>query len=289
MNTMTDQFEQNLREAFSYRDAQLDTNAIARLRAHDYRSRQHRVRRLPAFGALGATGLAAAAGVIVALGSSAAPAFAGWHAKPTTPAAGQLNQAAQTCGQGLGSPALTDSRGPYTASIYAQSDMSDLCLTGNGISMDSSWTSRQPPSLAPDGVQYGGGGMRDSAGNALTVSYGRTGDAVTGVTIELSDGSSVQATVSNGWFLAWWPGSVSAKQAEITTATGTNTVTYPATPTLTCPTQAPCSVGYGYGGGGKGAGNSSMTTRGSANTSMGGGSSASSSTAGTSSSSVASK
>ena len=37
MKTMTDQLEQNLREAFSYRDAQLDPEAIARLRANDYR------------------------------------------------------------------------------------------------------------------------------------------------------------------------------------------------------------------------------------------------------------
>src|SRR5579859_6873348 len=106
MNTMTDQLERNLRDAFSYRDAQLNTEAIARVRAHDYRPRRHRVRRLPAFGALGATGIAAAAGVIVALGSSAAPAFAGWQATPANPPTSQLNQTAQTCGQGLGSPVL---------------------------------------------------------------------------------------------------------------------------------------------------------------------------------------
>lgn len=265
---MTDQLEQNLREALSYRDAQLDTDAIARLRAQDYRPRRHRVRRLPAFGALGATGLAAAAGVIVALGSSAAPAFAGWNATPTAPAAGQLGQAAQACGQGLGSPVLTESRGPYTAAIYASSDTSDVCLAGNGVSMSSSTTSQQKGSLPADGIQFGGHGMRDTSGDALTLSVGRVGSGVTAVSLALSDGSSVQATVSDGWYLAWWPGNVTATQAQVTTASGTNTVTYPATPAQNCPSKAPCASGYAFGGGVvKGSGSSSMTINGSSSSS----------------------
>jgi hypothetical protein len=77
-----------------------------------------------------------------AFGSSAAPAFAGWQVTPTTPGPGQLAQAAQACGQDLGSPVLTDSRGPYTAAIYATS-------AGQ--------------------IQIDGGGTRASAGNALTL------------------------------------------------------------------------------------------------------------------------
>ena len=38
----------------------------------------------------------------------------------------------------------------------------------------------------------------------LTV--GRVGTDVTGVTLVLGDGTSVQATVTNGWYAAWWPG-----------------------------------------------------------------------------------
>src|SRR5579875_2156030 len=191
---MTDRLEQNLREAFSYRDAQLDTAAIARLRTRDYRPPRRRVRRLPAFAALGASGLAAIAGVIFALGSSAAPAFAGWQATPTTPATGQLAQAAEACGQGLGNPVLSESRGPYTAAIYAQADTSAVCLSGNGVSMQASSTSSpasgKSPTLAADAIQFGGGGMHDTAGDALTLADGRIGSAVTGVTIDLSDGSS---------------------------------------------------------------------------------------------------
>ncbi|MCL2419200.1 MAG: hypothetical protein FWD04_07900 [Conexibacteraceae bacterium] len=248
---MPDQLEEHLRDAFSYRAAQLDPDSIARLSAIDYRPRRRRIRRAPAFGALGLTGAAAAAaGVIVALGSSAAPAFAGWQATPTKPAPSQVSRAIQNCGQNMGSPVLTDSRGPYTAAIYDNGNTSSVCLGGNGISMSSTSTSATPVSVAPGQIQAGGGGQRDSAGNALTLADGHIGAGVTAVTIDLSDGSSVQATVSNGWYMAWWPGSVTAAKAEVTTASGTNTITFPSAPAMTCPSgSSNCSVGYGYGGG----------------------------------------
>jgi hypothetical protein len=249
---MPDQLEQSLREVLSQRAAQVDPDSIARLRAVDYHPRRRRIRKLPAIGALGATGLAAAVAAIVTLGSSAAPAFAGWQSTPTTPAPGQLAHAAQACGQDLGSPVLTDSRGPYTAYIYADSTTSDLCLRGNGVSMSSSSTSVAPTSVAAGQIQVGGGGTRDSAGKALTLVDGRTGAGVTAVTIERSDGSSVQATVANGWYLAWWPGTVSATDARITTASGTSTAAFPSAPALpapACPSGSRCAAGYSFSSG----------------------------------------
>jgi hypothetical protein len=254
---MPDQLEQSLREALSHRAAQLDPGSIARLQAIDYHPRRRRIRKLPAIGALGLSGAAATIAAIVTLGSSAAPAFAGWQPTPTTPAPGQLAQAVQACGQDLGSPVLTDSRGPYTASIYADSTTGDVCLSGNGISMSSSSTSAAAASVAAGQIQAGGGGMRDSAGNALTLVDGRIGAGVTAVTIERSDGSSVQATVAGGWYLAWWPGTISATNAEVTTASGTNTVALPSTPVLpapACPSGSHCAAGYSYGSGGAGGG-----------------------------------
>ena len=247
---MPDQLEQDLREALSQRAAQLDPDSLARLSAIDYHPRSRRLRKLPAISALGATGIAAAVAAIVTLGSSAAPAFAGWRATPSNPAPGQLAQAAEACGQGLGSPVLIDSRGPYTAAIYADSTTSDVCLSGNGVSMSSSSTSAAPASVTAGRIQLDGGGTRDSAGNALTLVDGRTGAGVTGVTIKRSDGSSVQATVANGWYLAWWPGTVAATTAEVTTTSGANTVAFPSTPTLSapaCPSGAHCAAGYSFG------------------------------------------
>jgi hypothetical protein len=260
---MSDSLEQSLREALSQRATQLDPASIARLRAVDYHPRRHRIRKLPAISALGATGIAAAV-AIVTLGSSAAPAFAGWQSTPTTPAPGQLANAAQACGQDLGSPVLSDSRGPYTASIYSDSTTSDVCLSGNGVSMSSSSTSAARASVAAGQIQIGGGGTRDAAGDALTLVDGRTGAGVTAVTIHRSDGSSVQATVANGWYLAWWPGTVTARNAEITTASGTSTAEFPSTPALpapSCPSGAHCAVGYSFNSdsGAQPAGQSTMT------------------------------
>jgi hypothetical protein len=261
---MPDQLERSLREALSQRAAQLDPDSIVRLQAIDYHPRR-RVRRLPAIGALGVTGTAAAVAAVATLGSSAAPAFAGWRSTPTTPAPGQLAQAAQACGQGLGTPVLTDSRGPYTASIYADPTTSDLCLSGNGVSMSSSDTSVAPASVAPGHIQLGGRGIRDSAGDALTLVDGRIGPGVSAVTIERSDGSSVQATVANGWYLAWWPGTVAPMNAQVTTASGTSTEAFPSTPALPapdCPSGTQCAAGYSFGSAGAGAGQSRMTVDG---------------------------
>jgi len=252
MNAMPDELEQNLREALSQRAAQLDPDLIARLSAIDYRPRRRRFGIVSAVSAVCVGGAVAALTAVFALSSGAAPAFAGWQATPTRPAPGQLAQAAQACGQDLGSPVLTDSRGPYTASIYADSTTSDLCLSGNGVSMSSRSTSVAPVSVAPGQIERDGGGTRDSAGHALTLVDGRIGAGVTAVTIERSDGSSVQATVASGWYLAWWPGTVAATNAEVTTASGTSTVAFPSTPALpapTCPSGAHCAAGYSFGGG----------------------------------------
>ena len=251
---MPDQLEQSLREAMSQRAAQLDPDSIARLRAIDYHPRQRRIGTLPAIGALAATGVAASVAVVVALGSSAAPAFAGWQATPTTPPTGVPAPPGHACGEASGresgSPVLIDSRGPYTAMIRADSTTSDVCLSGNGVSMSSSSTSAAPVSLAAGKIELEGGGTRDSAGHALTLVDGRTGAGVTAVMIERSDGSSVQATVANGWYLAWWPGTAAARKAVVRSTSGTSTVAFPSAPGLgapNCPSGGHCASGYAFG------------------------------------------
>ena len=262
---MPDQLEQSLREALSQRAAQLDPNSIARLSAIDYRPRRRRFGVVSAVSAVGVGAAAAALAAVFALSSGAAPAFAGWKAAPTSPAPGQLAQAAQACGRDLGNPVLTDSRGPYTASIYADSTTSDVCLSGNGVSMSSRSTSATPVRVAAGQIDLDGGGTRDSAGNALTLVDGRTGADVTAVTIERSDGSSVQATVANGWYLAWWPGTVAATKAEVKTDSGTSNAAFPSTPPLPasrCPSGAHCAAGYSFGSGsGSGSGNGAHPAR----------------------------
>jgi hypothetical protein len=245
---MSDLLEHDLREALADRAALITREASARLRAVDYRPRS---RSLPSRAALGGLGLsgaaaAAAAGAAILLGSSAAPAFAGWTASPTAPLPGQLAAAAQRCAAGAGTPVLSDTRGPYTASIYADGT---TCLQGNGITINSSGGGAGQSDVPAGTIELRGAGESDSDGHALTMVDGPIGAGVAGVTIARSDGSSVQATVKNGWYLAWWPGTERAVTAHVASASGTSTQSFlsaPDQPSRACPAGAHCGSGYGF-------------------------------------------
>ena len=56
-----------------------------------------------------------------------------------------------------------------------------------------------------------------SDGHSFTVAEGSVGSQVTGTTLELSDGSSVEATVQNGLFAAWWPSEATVSSIQVTT------------------------------------------------------------------------
>ena len=249
---MSDLLEDDLREALVDRAARITPEASARLRAIDYRPRSRRLasrRTVSALGALGLSGAAAAAGAAILLGSSAAPAFAGWTASPTTPLPGQLAAADQHCGAGSGTPVLTDTRGPYTASVYADGS---TCLAGNGTEISSNRGGGAASSVPAGAVELNGAGESDSDGHALTMVDGPIGAGVTGVTIARSDGSSVEATVKNGWYLAWWPGSERAVTAQVTSASGTSTQSFPRGPkgqAPACPAGSQCASGYGFASG----------------------------------------
>lgn len=249
---MSDLLEDHLRETLADRAARITPEASARLRAVEYHPRSPWLasrRRLSAVGALGLSGAAAAAAAAILLGSSAAPAFAGWTASPTAALPGQLAAAQQRCGTGSGTPVLTDTRGPYTASIYADGS---TCVDGNGIEISSAGGGGAKSSVPAGTVQLNGVGQSDSDGHALTMVDGPIGADVTGVTITRSDGSSVKATVKNGWYLAWWPGTERAVTAKVSSASATRTQSFPsgpARPAPACPTGAHCSSGYGFASG----------------------------------------
>jgi hypothetical protein len=246
---MSDQFEHNLREALADRAALVPRGASARLRAVDYHPRSRSLPSRAVLGALGLSGAAAAAGAAILLGSSAAPAFAGWTASPTAPLHGQLAGAEQRCATGAGTPVLSDTRGPYTASIYADGS---TCVEGNGITISSGSGGGAESGVPAGAIQLNGAGESDSDGRALTMVDGPIGAGVTGVTITRSDGSSVQATVKNGWYLAWWPGTERAVTAQVATASATSTQSFPTGPdhpSPACPTGAHCGSGYGFASG----------------------------------------
>jgi hypothetical protein len=243
---MSDLLEHDLRDALADRAARAPREASARLRTVDYHPRSRWPRSRPALGALALSGAAAAVSAAILLGSGAAPAFAGWTASPTAPLPGQLAGAHQRCASS-GTPVLTDTRGPYTASIYADGS---TCLEGNGITISSSSGSAAKSSAAPGAIELNGAGESDSNGHALTMVDGPIGTGVTGVSITRNDGSSVQATVKNGWYLAWWPGTQRAVTAQVASASGTSAQSFPTAPdrpSPACPAGAHCASGYGFG------------------------------------------
>lgn len=258
---MSELLEHDLRGALAERAARMTPQASARLRAVDYRPR---VRRLPSrrlVGGMGLSGIAAAAGAVILIASNAAPAFAGWTPAPTAPRPGQLSAPNRACRTGAGAPVLTDTRGPYTASVYADGA---TCLQGNGITIGSTSTGAATPSAPAGAIRLNGFGESDSDGNALTMVDGPVGVGVTGVTITRSDGTAVQATVANGWYLAWWPGTQRAVSAHVASTSGTTTQAFPAGPRQSpaaCPAGAHCSSGYGFESGpAHGSGRTSMQT-----------------------------
>lgn len=258
---MSDLLEHDLRGALAERAARITPQASARLRAVDYRPRARRLPSRRLAGGLGLSGLAAAAGAVILIASSAAPAFAGWTPNPTAPQPGQLTAAEQVCGNGAGTPVLTDTRGPYTVSVYGDGS---TCLQGNGIRIGSAHGGGTTPSVPAGTIQLNGIGESDSEGNALTLVDGPVGAGVTGVTITRSDGTAVQATVANGWYLAWWPGSQHAATARVTTTNGSTTQSFPASSRQSappCPTGGHCSSAYGFGAApAHGSGHASMQT-----------------------------
>ena len=168
---MSDLLERDLREALADRAARIPPGASVRLRAIDYHPRSRRLPSRRVLGALGLSGVAASAGAVVLLGSSAAPAFAGWTASPTAPVPGQLTAAQQHCRTAAAEPVLTDTRGPYTASIYADGS---TCMEGNGIEISASGGRGSASSIPAGTIELNGAGESDSDGHALTMVDGRS-------------------------------------------------------------------------------------------------------------------
>ena len=189
----------------------------------------------------GVAGAAVAAVLVFTAGSAPSVAFAGWTASPTPPASGQLQAAESTCSNADSSlasltPAVADTRGPYTMLVYAASDTITGCITGQPSAgaapifmgrIETGGVDASPAAAGTISWRQSTGIVGGSAtpGGLPAASFvdGQTGTGVTAVTVELEDGSSVQATIANGWFAAWWPGRQRVKTAEVATASGTTT------------------------------------------------------------------
>jgi hypothetical protein len=287
---MIEQLEDELRAALAAHADEVPADATRRLTSAHYRPRTRDLRPPVAAGALVAAG--AAIVLLVDLGPSAPAAFAGWTAKPTAASASQTGGAVAACKQrleaipssaaarnvaraagkpmGLPSvdtltPVLSDTRGPFTFLVFADSNANATCISGPGFtSVSEARSAVPPPAVAPDGITVAWAAHTARAGQAFSFLEGHSGSDVSAVTLTLADGSAVQTSTENGWFVAWWPGSANATTATLTTGQGTRTASLPAAVVPGCP-PAPngaavsCAGGSSAGAGGQAEGSMAMT------------------------------
>ncbi len=247
---MTDQLQDELGAALRARAAQVPQPSIDRLIRLDYHPRTCRLRRQPAaIGALAtAAGTAGAVAIVISLSAGTSNAFAGWSPTPTTPSPAQLAQASAQCAAHApvsGLPLqLTDTRGPFTFSVYADSTSSATCISGPSFTAVSGSESSAPITVPAGTVQLSTAHQTNRDGQAYSFAEGHTGSGVSAVALVLDDGTTVQATLQNGWFVAWWPGSHDVQAAEVATPTGVKSQTFDL---RGAPATAPAGGGASFG------------------------------------------
>ena len=67
----------------------------------------------------------------------------------------------------------------------------------------------------------------DAMRTEVTFVIGDAGSAVSALAFSLSDGTIVDATVRNGYYAAWWPSGSVIASAQVTSPSGTASVTFP--------------------------------------------------------------
>jgi hypothetical protein len=158
-------------------------------------------------------------------------------------------------GTGAWQNVLTDVRGPFTVELFQNGGSYAACFTGssftsvNQISSSGASGASSNSLHVSSGSAAGGGGplspttsgsgisttssgslqqvvqshLTTASDGPYTLIDGRTEPGVTAVTLVLDNGQDVVATVADGWFVAWWPGSGSVTSAQVTAAAGTTT------------------------------------------------------------------
>jgi hypothetical protein len=151
-------------------------------------------------------------------------------------------------------PVVTDTRGPFTAMVLQSGSASATCINGPSFTSTAAndtqastgsqhnpsqhtlsgraAASSAPPSVSVLGLGGSSSGpisqasqaqLTTSGGRQYTFVQGQVVAGVTRVTLVLSDGSNVQATVGDRSFIAWWPGSATTSSAQVGNASGVRT------------------------------------------------------------------
>jgi hypothetical protein len=206
-------------------------------------TRRGRERSLMRWATLGMAAVVAGAAVLVVGTTGGGPpnAFAGWSVTPTTPPAGQLASAEAACAQRMPVlaslvPTVVDARGPTSMLVYADSSTSvptprfpagrpftTVCITGVPAFGTSAGSGAADVPVDPGTILPGlHEEWKATDGQGFGSLDGRVGLGVTGLSLVLDDGTSLVATISGGWFAAWWPTRQGVQYAEVTTSSGTS-------------------------------------------------------------------
>jgi hypothetical protein len=219
------QLEEQVRDALAQEAAFITDDRVARVGAIEYHPRGSMT--WTRLSGVALAGAAASAGAVVLLaGTSTQAAFAGWRATPTHASTGRTTAVESACAARLGQgaknapksknvaaklstqPLVADTRGPFTLVVYNEA----TCFAGPGFM---GLHGVQPA----DGVEISTG----YRGEPFTISSGPAPTDASGATLTLQDGSTVQATVANSVFAAWWPSVSRPTQVAFTTPSGTQT------------------------------------------------------------------
>ena len=202
-------------------------------------SRRHRHRRRFALGGAGLAASGVTTALVVLVGTGTPAAFAAWTPSPTAPSPGQVAAAEATCQAGATAPpagapsvpttvSLTDIRGPFTLVLFGAATPTKgvlMCMSGPDGTQFSIAMGNEPPGPRAGQITLDRLQGETADGQPYVVAEGSAGSGVSRATLTLSDGSQVVATVGNGLFLAWWPGSATVTSAAVTSASGTTAQT----------------------------------------------------------------
>jgi hypothetical protein len=182
--------------------------------------------------------------------ATSASALAAWTAQPTPAGPTQIGAAENNCaanfgqagasqpasGQKMGpsesggpwSPDLVDTRGDLTLTLYSNATQTMACLDSPTFVQIITVSSAGTPAVANNSATLDYLRIGEASGDMYTMAIGRSGAAVSGISLQRLDGSDVAATVGDGHFIAWWPEAEGVSALSVTTASGTQS--YPVDP-----------------------------------------------------------
>ncbi|MPV38647.1 hypothetical protein [Georgenia subflava] len=211
----------------------------------DTQNPPRRVSRLALAGVASATVLVAVASALWP--SAAPPAFASWEPVPLALPRAATTESAARCPAGIPAnpegteteavtPVIAEQRGDYTFVLQAGVRGYQECFITDGVGTASGWdamaNSMSGPAPLPSSPAGTGllalatgessWGAGDGAGEgSVTTAYGMAGPEVESITITTASGRTAEASVTDGWWAVWIPGSDPiAGPVEVTSADG---------------------------------------------------------------------